>query len=170
MKNKTHNIIIEIAKLPIKILTKNLVILNAIKKDYKIFLSIKKPIFQVYIKFNKKINPFPNLKGGILPFRVDYYEGSISCKSPNLKGKINLFQKKAFLEIKNEISKPVQNFLRVVYSNMLLDKKGILIHSSSIIKNKKGYLFFGRSGSGKTTVSKSAIKKYEVVSDDISIT
>jgi hypothetical protein len=49
----------------------------------------------------------------------------------------------------------------------LAGRKGACIHSSAVDLNGKGYLFPGRSGAGKSTISRSFISKnHTVLSDD----
>ena len=44
-------------------------------------------------------------------------------------------------------------FLRGLYSRLLLDRQGIILHASAVIRNGTAYAFTGPSGSGKTTVA-----------------
>lgn len=58
------------------------------------------------------------------------------------------------------------SFLRVLFSLVLSDRGGFLIHGSSIKREDKSFVFFGVSGSGKTTVAKLS-PEYQVLSDEI---
>lgn len=58
------------------------------------------------------------------------------------------------------------SFLRVLFSLLLRDRDGFLIHGSSIKREEKSFIFFGVSGSGKTTVAKLS-PEYQVLSDEI---
>jgi len=50
---------------------------------------------------------------------------------------------------------------------MLADREGALIHSSGIDFHGRGYMLSGRSGAGKSTISrKFALAGHEVLSDD----
>jgi hypothetical protein len=44
-------------------------------------------------------------------------------------------------------------FLRGLYSRLLLDRQGIILHASAVIRNGQAYAFTGPSGSGKTTIA-----------------
>lgn len=57
--------------------------------------------------------------------------------------------------------------LRVIFSFLLIRKKGCLMHSSSIIYNGTGILFIGVSGAGKTTIAH-LNKDNCILSDEIS--
>ena len=96
-------------------------------------------------------------------------QGIICYQNSEFNGKIDLNRKIARLELKDErnLDSSLNLFLKVIYSNVLLNNKGILLHSANLVKNNKGYCFFGRSGSGKTTISKSFSSKGIILSDDI---
>jgi hypothetical protein len=50
----------------------------------------------------------------------------------------------------NEFS--FDSFLRILYSILLASRRGILLHSAGLSRRGRGYVFFGPSESGKTTV------------------
>ncbi|MBE0648449.1 MAG: hypothetical protein IH596_11770 [Bacteroidales bacterium] len=47
-----------------------------------------------------------------------------------------------------------ESIIRIFYSLLAVENHGFLIHSSSLVHKDKGYVFFGISGSGKSTVVK----------------
>jgi hypothetical protein len=61
-----------------------------------------------------------------------------------------------------------EGFLRVTYAWFVLEQSGLLIHAAGIISKRKGYVFFGHSGSGKTTISRLSLDR-TVLSDDLVI-
>lgn len=48
----------------------------------------------------------------------------------------------------------VEYFLRIVYALLVFRAGGLLFHAAGIVRRDRGYLFFGYSGSGKTTVAR----------------
>jgi len=44
-------------------------------------------------------------------------------------------------------------FLRGLYSRLLLDREGVILHSSALIRHGTAHAFTGPSGSGKTTIA-----------------
>jgi hypothetical protein len=61
-----------------------------------------------------------------------------------------------------------ENFLRVLAAYRLLDLGGAVLHSAGLVKDGAAYLFIGRSGAGKSTVSALAqAQGGEVLSDDL---
>lgn len=64
----------------------------------------------------------------------------------------------------------IENFLRVASAYRVLAKKGVLLHSAGIVLNERAYLFAGRSGAGKTTLTRKAHEAGAgILSDDINI-
>ena len=64
----------------------------------------------------------------------------------------------------------LENFLRVLYAHLCLRHGGLLLHASGVVKGQAGYVFFGASGNGKTTVAQLSLGLgYIVLSDDLVI-
>lgn len=67
-------------------------------------------------------------------------------------------------------AQPVEDidyFLRVVLALLVHQSGGVLMHTAGIIRNGHVYLFFGHSGSGKTTVCKASADDYTILNDDL---
>ncbi len=61
-----------------------------------------------------------------------------------------------------------ENFLRVVVAYRLLALGGLVVHSAGVVDRGAAYLFLGRSGAGKTTLSRlSEAAGRSVLSDDL---
>lgn len=73
---------------------------------------------------------------------------------------------KAFLEMAPEAE--IENFLRVLYSQLCERAGGLLLHAAGVIRNNQGYVLFGPSGSGKTTATRFSLA-HTVLSDDMVI-
>lgn len=62
----------------------------------------------------------------------------------------------------------IENFLRVVSAYQVLSKRGLLLHSAGLVVDEQAYLFVGRSGAGKTTLTRKAHSAGAgILSDDI---
>lgn len=62
----------------------------------------------------------------------------------------------------------LENYLRVLVAYRLLAQGGVLLHSAGIATGAGAYLFIGRSGAGKTTLSTAALRAgLDVLSDDM---
>lgn len=64
----------------------------------------------------------------------------------------------------------VENFLRVFAAYRAFETGGAMFHSSCAVKDGRAHLFFGRSGAGKTTISRLCERAgLEVLSDDMNV-
>lgn len=61
-----------------------------------------------------------------------------------------------------------ESIIRIFYSLLAVENHGFLIHSSSLIHKEKGYVFFGVSGSGKSTVVKLS-ESDECLTDELTL-
>ena len=62
----------------------------------------------------------------------------------------------------------LENYIRCAVAWCAAERGGALVHSASIVRNGKAYLFFGESGAGKSTLS-AVDTRGRVVSDDLSL-
>jgi len=62
----------------------------------------------------------------------------------------------------------MENILRVATAWLAVARGGVLMHSASIVKDGRACLFFGQSGSGKSTIS-ALDRRGRVVSDDLTL-
>ncbi|MGH7986888.1 MAG: hypothetical protein ACREQX_11465 [Candidatus Binataceae bacterium] len=58
--------------------------------------------------------------------------------------------------------------LRIIHSLVLTAGDGFLLHSASVIRNGRAFLFSGISGAGKTTISRLAPRDVTLLTDEIS--
>ncbi|BAO43701.1 hypothetical protein TBH_C0764 [Thiolapillus brandeum] len=60
-----------------------------------------------------------------------------------------------------------ENYLRTVAAYAALQRRGLFLHSAGIVVDNQAWLFLGRSGAGKTTLSRLALKQgADILSDD----
>ncbi|HKY32294.1 MAG TPA: hypothetical protein VJV23_07150 [Candidatus Polarisedimenticolia bacterium] len=62
----------------------------------------------------------------------------------------------------------IENILRVTTAWLAVTRGGVLMHSASIEREGRAYLFFGQSGAGKSTLA-SLSRRGRVVSDDLTL-
>jgi hypothetical protein len=62
----------------------------------------------------------------------------------------------------------IDSVLRIVHTLVLAREGGLLVHSASAVRNERAFLFSGKSGAGKTTMSRLAPAGAHVLSDEIS--
>lgn len=103
----------------------------------------------------------PSLAGGpesIVRFNPSFEKAVIYCRD------MDIVEEAGIKMVRNPVTFPVDQLL-VMY--MLADREGALVHSSGVDFHGRGYMFSGRSGAGKSTISrKFALAGHEVLSDD----
>jgi hypothetical protein len=62
----------------------------------------------------------------------------------------------------------LENYIRCAVAWCAAERGGALVHSASIVRHGKAYLFYGESGAGKSTLS-AVNTRGRVVSDDLSL-
>jgi len=62
----------------------------------------------------------------------------------------------------------IDSVLRIVHSIVLAREGGLLVHAASCVRNERAFLFSGKSGAGKTTISRLAPRDAHLLSDEIS--
>lgn len=67
-----------------------------------------------------------------------------------------------------ELSGVFENFFRVLAAYRILERGGVILHCAGIARPAGAFLFLGRSGAGKTTVSRQGLERGSLVlSDDL---
>lgn len=62
----------------------------------------------------------------------------------------------------------IENFFRIVAAYRLLDLGGVLLHSAGLTDEARTWIFCGKSGAGKSTISRLGLKSgHRVLSDDM---
>lgn len=140
-------------------------------KIYQNLLSTKTPEVFIYIHWNKlpqvkfkEQNKIFNCKAGWSFYRdnnntVLVVNSTNPEQSPHLVSVFSSDYKKnnIYISFDSFYRYFIDNsfpFLELMLVSLLSMKKGIIIHSSSVIDNNSGYLFVGKSGSGKSTMAK----------------
>jgi hypothetical protein len=98
-----------------------------------------------------------------LVFRAD----GVHFTDPAYTGHIDLAQQRAALTLNS--AAPVEDadyFIRTLYALRLFEAGGLLFHAAGLVRQARGYLFFGQSGSGKTTVARLS-RNAIVLNDDL---
>ena len=101
--------------------------------------------------------------GGHYRVRTCTYDLAASFSTSGGRGQA-IFSKERF----DSIDRAVENILRVAIAWLAVAHGGLLMHSASIVKDGRGYLFFGQSGAGKSTLSERS-RRGQVISDDLTL-
>ena len=95
--------------------------------------------------------------------RACTYDLAASFSTSGGRGKA-IFSKERF----EPVDRAAENILRVAIAWLAIAQGGLLMHSASIVKDGRGYLFFGQSGAGKSTLSERSTRG-QVISDDLTL-
>ncbi len=151
-------------------------IIRRIIKRYKNFLSSSDEVYSArcylsdndYVHFLQKVN----LQLPINPQEINLInlgDGKLLIALPDIFAFFNLHEKTLDILFRkiNEIA--FDSLLRIVFSMISIEEEGFLLHSAAIKANGSGYVFFGPSQSGKSTIARLANSTHEVLSDELNI-
>ena len=111
------------------------------------------PVFSIHVNIlsEKRVpNLPPNFEKPEVTFVNGTERGTFDWQG--LSGKFDLTKKEAKMSC-SLTPAGLNSFLRFIYSVILLREQGFLVHASGLIKNGMGYIFPGKSGAGKTTIT-----------------
>lgn len=110
---------------------------------------------------------FVPIEPGPWVIQVGYHDGRYTYKSYLETGSLDMTTRRGELVMAPEGT--VENFLRGLYAWLALEDGGLLLHAAGLVRDGRGYVFFGASGSGKTTVTRLSMPQATVLSDDLVI-
>ncbi len=153
---------IEIAGYPVRVESDNAEIVSSLLQRYCSFLSKREPILTVEVH-SSKVNRQPML----FDVPVLFHKDGLTITHERYRGQIDLRASKAIISVESiSPADDIEYFLRMVYSLMFFEKGGMLFHSAAIVRENHAHLFFGLSGSGKTTAARLS-ENYLVLNDDL---
>lgn len=116
----------------------------------------------------------PDVPGWELTFDLDFAPTAVRLAGLRFMARIDalplpetsLWTPQFFHE--GELFGTCENLLRVLVAHRVLEAGGVLLHSAAVATAEGAWLFVGRSGAGKTTLSRlSLVAGYEVLSDEL---
>lgn len=130
-------------------------------RRYSPFLTCRRPEYVLKTGF---------VPGRPRPFRPSLEEagGELKLRRGDFDCSLDLRRGRGRLELAPRVQ-AFDSFLRVLYSRLLPDRGGLLVHGACLEKGGRAYLFPGVSGAGKSTLSKlaAAAGKARVLSDEL---
>jgi hypothetical protein len=90
------------------------------------------------------------------------------CERHDFRATLDLDAREGEVELGAIDAVALDTMLRVVYSLALLERGTLAVHASSVVRDDAAYLFPGRSGAGKTTVTRLS-PDATLLSDEISL-
>ncbi len=109
----------------------------------------------------------PSLRGSLADAGMTFADHALYLAAPGYDGAVDVKQGRARLQLSS--ARPVEDveyFLRLAYALLAFRAGGLLFHAAGIARHGRGYLFFGHSGSGKTTVARLSPEDL-VLNDDL---
>jgi hypothetical protein len=160
IKPKPSNLKIGIADICCQLVVNDPNFAKRLKEKYRQFLSTQTPSFYAYLRLKERlgaqIDPQPE---------VSFQNGKIKVTHRDFLASFDFSKRRGEIFSPRELTS-VENFLRVLYSFLIVDHDGFLLHAAGVVNGEKGYVFFGKSGTGKTTVARLSTD-YTLLSDDL---
>jgi len=157
------SITLVIAGLPIRLECEDTRLLERLARRYADFLVSATEGFSVKIDWQLS---------GSQPDGCDYppvafVDGILQLQRPDYRGEICLGDGRARLAILTQRpEEDVDYFLRLACACLAFGAGGLMLHSAGIVRNDFAHIFFGKSGSGKTTVARLSVDGL-VLNDDL---
>lgn len=164
-----HTILLKIADLAVGLRTHDPEMAGRIQHLYHDFLA---PQADPRLLIDLHLQPEaryvrPTYRGELWVIQTTFTPDKLQYASYAESGEVDLRQGTGYLELDPQAG--VENFLRVVYAWLCLQHDALLLHAAGVIRQGRGYVFFGPSGAGKTTTARLAAAASEVLSDDLVI-
>ncbi len=130
---------------------------------YADFLSRKDPDFTIEFCVQPKINldEYPEIM-------IKSEEGIHYVFRWDFTAQIKVDQGRAKAILKYEAPSTADAVVRICYSLLSIKFGGFLLHAATVVKGKNGYIFTGKTESGKTTIARLS-SNYKVLTDEISM-
>ena len=124
-------------------------IISWLKQNYAPFLCVQKPHLEATLIFDKtwgrggdkQIASSLDRKVGVFSYRLETFDAEIDFS-------------KNIARLSSGDHSNITVMMRFLSSLMLSRTGGFLLHSCAIVKDGFSYVFFGQSGSGKTTIAR----------------
>ncbi|MBI3952044.1 MAG: hypothetical protein HY314_16480 [Acidobacteria bacterium] len=155
---------INVAGMTIRVLCNDAVVTERLRDWYADFLNVHgSPLVTVEVEVQSGVQFLP-LEPGPWVIRSSVQDGQLRFESYFESGWVDLNRARGRLVMAEHAS--IENFLRVLYAYLGVERDALLVHASGVVKGGKAYVFFGPSGSGKTTTARLSIG-HTILSDDM---
>jgi hypothetical protein len=153
----TRKLSISIGGIRCVILCHDTSFIDLLRARYQWFESPGPAVYEILVRLvpielltldNVRLPAHPHIK------KVNSSDNYIIKEAGNLFVAVaNTFSKKVLVKLwKSKYC--FDSFLRILFTLILTDERGLLLHASAVSENGRGSVFFGPSGSGKTTITR----------------
>lgn len=151
-----------IAGLRIALYSNNIELSESLSRKYGSFSTSDDAQFGVNISWKKTERPIL-----FATPEISFSGITIHLSSQGYAGYFDIGQKtgELFIEVANPLD-AVEYYLRILFATLTFENEGIMVHGAGIMHKGGGYVFFGHSGSGKTTISRASVQDI-VLNDDL---
>ncbi|HDP98370.1 MAG TPA: hypothetical protein ENN22_04185 [bacterium] len=163
-----QSITITIAEISISLLTESSSIADFIKTRYQQFhASSEEPQYQIQIHLSAGLSFSSDNPNELFFNRQKFSKEKNFIYSNGYTGYLDKQQRLGKVVVSDDNAETwVEHYLRFAYSWMALQNRALLFHGAAIIRDDAGYVFFGPSNAGKTTITEFS-SDYLILGDDM---
>jgi hypothetical protein len=168
-KQRNGSLVLCIGGIPVLILSESYEFMAQTEKRYANFVTTDvTPVFKIQVNILSE-RTVPDLTTYVEKPEVTFVNGTEhgTFAWQDLSGKFDFAMREARMSCSLNPA-GLNSFLRFIFSVILLKEQGFLVHASGLIKNGVGYIFPGKSGAGKTTITQLS-QDATLLSDDLPI-
>ncbi len=142
---------LSIAGLTIALTTNSAALHAALRRRYQSYIIDASAPSHMVLEFDANRPQITALADRPFKFRPD----AVDFVSPAYRGTIDLARHHGYLSIVSPAAEEdADYFVRTAYALLVFQTGGLLFHAAGIVRRQRAFVFFGQSGSGKTTVSR----------------
>ena len=154
--------LLQIAAVHTEIISRDREALRLVEHRYRSFLGDGVPGWRIEIDERRCVSGAEYQDVVVTPLG----RGRLDVHRHDFHATVDLRARRAEVALAEIHDVPLDAFLRVFYSMALLETSGLLLHAASLGRHDHAYVFPGRSGTGKTTVTRLSPTSV-VLSDEI---
>jgi hypothetical protein len=154
-----------IAGLPLTVVTSDRELSDLVRDRYKGFLATGSDGWRVDIDVSGSRGPRSDRP---LQLARDGDSGRFSVSRFDFAGMVDVAAHHARITLIDANEYSLDSFLRILYSLALVERRGVILHAASLVRDNGVHVFCGRSGSGKSTIARLSVDA-TLLSDELSI-
>lgn len=165
---KSISIPMQIGNINFSLITENESIVDFIQHRYHQFLTNKKNTkYQIEIFISPGLKFSSPDENEVFFNRQEFNDNIYSIYSNGYTGYLDKKSSRGKMIISDDNALTwVEHFLRFAFSWIALDHNSLLFHGAAVVNQNTGYVFFGPSNAGKTTVTEFS-SGYTILGDDM---